>query len=133
MRKILNDIGLESENLPWEMLANDKRQKLWKKERAEYGFDERDTWSLNYTLALLIYERLKFYRLYAPVEMDAKNAHEYVFLGSEVKLGTAIDRVLSGFEAYIKHDKFGPEYEEIYAEYIQCWALLGVIQPSLWW
>jgi hypothetical protein len=48
------DAGISEDNLPWNWNPDDDRQKVWKEERKIYGFDERDTWSLDYTITLLI-------------------------------------------------------------------------------
>jgi len=42
--------------------TKDHRERLWEQERKEHGFDSRDTWSLDHTLAILfvpIIEKLK--------------------------------------------------------------------------
>lgn len=40
----------------------DKREPLWAKQRKERGFDDRDTWSLDYTLAQWLVPRLKRFK-----------------------------------------------------------------------
>ena len=40
---------------------NDERYKNWKKQKKKYGFDEREICSLDYTIAVFLYTRLKFY------------------------------------------------------------------------
>ena len=57
--KYLTDIGITEDEVPWEWNLNDKRQEQWKKEREEYGFDERETWNLDYMFDLWFYEHLK--------------------------------------------------------------------------
>lgn len=129
-RKYLNDIGIKDKDLPWKLNPGDKRTKEWQDERKVYGFDERDTWTLRYTLTILVYERLKYYREFAPVEMDTAEWNSYTFEGKDIVFGAAIDRILKSFEAFVVDDD---EREEVYKEYQKCWALLGVIMPGLWW
>jgi hypothetical protein len=133
MRKLLNEAGIKDKDLPWKWNPDDKRKKEWSQERKEYGFDERDSWSLKYTLSLLVYERLKYYRLYAPVEMDDPNrAHTFDFEGKEVVFGEAIDRILKFFEGGFS-DIESDWSEEHRKEERACWELLGIIMPGLWW
>lgn len=40
----------------------DKREPLWKKQRKKWGFDERDLWSLDYTIAKFVLPRLERFR-----------------------------------------------------------------------
>lgn len=130
MRKYLNDIGIKDKDLPWNWQNKDERKDDWKQERKEYGFDERDTWSLKYTLTLLIYERLKWFRDKSPVEMDKIGiAHEYEWKGKKYTVGQLIDMVLESFEIDLTHDTWdAPRHPTEDA-----WAILGVIRHSLWW
>ena len=132
--KYLNDLGIEDKDLPWNWNKKDDRHPAWKEERAVYGFDERDSWSMKYTLTLITYERLKYFRDFAPVEMDKVGiAHDYIFGGKELTLGQALDRILSSFANYITQDGTMEWHNKEYREYQRCWSLLGVIMPSLWW
>ena len=63
-RKYLQKLGINIKNTPWgwcEDKKHNQRKKEWKKQRKIYGFDSRETWSLNYTIAILVYERLSMY------------------------------------------------------------------------
>jgi hypothetical protein len=40
-------------------MKNDYRQKRWAKEREKHGFDDTEIWSLDVTLLLFLYPRLK--------------------------------------------------------------------------
>lgn len=136
--KYLNDLGIRNKDLPWNWNKGDKRQQEWRQDRKKYGFDERDTWSLKYALATLVYERLKWYREHAPIEMDQTEdtiglkLNTYQFEGKDIVFGTAIDRILTSFERHLKSDDHESSDDE-YQEYQKCWALLGVIMPGLWW
>lgn len=50
MRKYLDDICVTERPDTWS--RNDERQNRWKEERAIYGFDERETWALDYSFYL---------------------------------------------------------------------------------
>lgn len=133
MRKLLNDLGIKDSSLPWKWNRDDDRNKEWKQVRKEYGFDERDTWSMYYTFTILIYERLKYYRDHAPVDMDHVDdtfgCNLYMFEDKEIIFGAAIDRILASFEKFLTSEH-RDGFDE---EFTRCWALLGVIMPGLWW
>lgn len=131
MRKFLNDVGIKDCDFPWNWNEDDKRQSEWKQKRKEYGFDERDTWSLKYTLTLLTYERLMmFERITKDMIVQEDPLMEYEFEGEKIYQYQAIKRILNSFREYLK-DSDNMSYD--LAEYIKCWALLGVIMPGLWW
>lgn len=131
--KYLSELGIKRKDFPWNWNKNDSRQKKWARERKVYGFDERDTWSLDHTLSLMIYERLRWFRQHSPVEMDAKGvAHSYEYKGEEFTLGEMIDKALSGFKMSITLNKH--EITENNSKKIEeAWAILGIIHCSLWW
>lgn len=65
------------------------RQELFKSQRQTYGFDERETWSLEQTSVLWIYTHLKRYLDWACVELyDEEVCHMYnVKIVSKDQLG----------------------------------------------
>lgn len=55
-------IGLRDDFFFWKKDdADDERAPLWKEQREKYGFDERETWGLNTTIAAFVYPRLKMF------------------------------------------------------------------------
>lgn len=56
------------------------RHEMFMEQRKKYGFDERETWALNYTSILWLYTHLKRYRKWGGiVEMDDSEwAHNYI-------------------------------------------------------
>ena len=55
-------IGLTEDSFFWRKDdTDDKRAPLWKEQREKYGFDERETWGLNTTIAAFVYPRLKMF------------------------------------------------------------------------
>ena len=63
--KYLKDLGILEDNTPQGWNKDDSRQERWIKEREIYGFDEKETWSMDFTFKLWLYERLSMYN-----EMD---------------------------------------------------------------
>lgn len=51
-----------SEGYPYYKEVDDPRQKEWDEETEKFGFDSSQTWSLDYTMATLLYERLMMFR-----------------------------------------------------------------------
>lgn len=127
--KYLSNLGIKENQLPWNWCPNDERESDWKKEKKIYGFDSRDTWALNYTLALLIYPRLKMYN---EVNIIDTNFHKFTFKDKEYTYQECIDKVLRGLEIFLtKNDSeiIDEEMEEIQ----DAIKLLGEIWWALWW
>ena len=59
--KYLKDLGILEDNTPQGWNKDDSRQERWCKEREIYGFDEKETWSMDFTFKLWLYERLSMY------------------------------------------------------------------------
>lgn len=68
--RYLNKLGIESDN---DCIFNTERgrcKKRFKKERKKYGFDTRETWSMDFTSATWLYEHLKVYKKVAGEIVD---------------------------------------------------------------
>ena len=59
-RKYLDEIGFVERPDMWGS-DNKKRNADWQKEREKYGFDSRETWSMDVTFVCWLYERLKMF------------------------------------------------------------------------
>ena len=74
--KYLNDLGISSTELcifNTRETDNGKetgREKRFKKQREKYGFDERETWAMDYTLITWLYSHLKWYKNHAPINFE---------------------------------------------------------------
>lgn len=81
----------------------------------------------------MIYERLKCYRDYTPVDMDKIDfSHTYEVDGEKIAYGIIIDRILKGFEMSLKDESYRLDDDKV-EECKKCWKLLGEIYWSLWW
>ena len=70
--KYLNDI-LPKGKSPYDFYYDDEiRNQKWESERQEFGFDERETWNLDFTFFCWLYERLKKYKEVSPVDLNCK-------------------------------------------------------------
>lgn len=98
---------------------NDDRYEDFKKQRLERGFDESETWSLDYTIARFIAPRLRaFLDIYKAVIVDDRN------------MVPVIERALKAFERLAQDTVvFGDECEEIDEALVE----FAKIFRGLWW
>lgn len=52
---------VDIEDTPYGWSKHTGRDKMWEEQRNKYGFDERETWSLDVTFIYWLYERLRMY------------------------------------------------------------------------
>lgn len=76
----LDKLGVE---YPHQWCPGDEREKKWKKERKKYGFDSRETWSLDGTFFMWLYEHLEMFMKCADGVVDL-NFH-VIKIGDEEK------------------------------------------------
>ena len=70
--KYLYDI-LPKGKSPYDFECYDEiRNQKWESERLEFGFDERETWNLDFTFFCWLYERLKKYKEVSSVDLTRK-------------------------------------------------------------
>ena len=91
MHKYLNELGVKDDGIcvpgTTDNDGGSERMNIFEKEREEYGFDSRETWGLEYTAALWLYEHLKMYKEKAG-EIVNLNFHRFNI--SEVKVDPKI-------------------------------------------
>lgn len=127
MRKYLDDICVTERPDTWN--KEDERQTQWKEERDVYGFDERETWALDYSFYLWLYERLKRFIDVCCIDLDY---HKFEYNGNEYTQRQLIDMMLERLEF-----SFKPEYNDLnevqynyVSEIEKIWA---VVLPAMWW
>lgn len=128
--KYLTDIGVKESDTPWGWQPDDKKQEFWKTQRDLYGFDERDTWSLDYPIALFIYPRLK---MYDEVNIVDTNACKVECGDETLTLQECIDLMLKGFKNFIIHAEEPTLTMEIIKEYEKAIKILSYCIRLLWW
>lgn len=128
-RKYLDDIGVADRPDTW--CPNDDRQPEWDKEQAEYGFDERETWSMEYTFYCWLYERLK---MFLDVNCIDLTFHKFEFEGETLTQQECIDRMLTGCATYFNCEDYRwdatEEEVKIIEDVAKIWAL---VLPAMWW
>lgn len=118
---------------------NDSRKKVWKKERKEYGFDSRETWSMDFTLACWIYEHFKWFLDNAPIDLTLHKLDIEVVVNEnddslktevqKVSQKEAIEYVLRYFEYYFR--QCCTDIEDQY--YICAMRIVTELMPFMWW
>ena len=108
----------------------ESRNKHWKKQRKRYGFDDRETWSLDYTFIIWVYERFNMYKDKAGDIVDL-DYHKFTIDGIEYTQREIIDKILDICEFIMKADVWiTKNYEEKYNELLM---LFGKVIHTMWW
>ena len=125
--------------LPNTLDKTDNRQKLFMKQRKKYRFDERETWSMDYTSLIWLYEHIKMY-----IDIGGKTVDLEYPLSVELKKEFA-DKEFLDFSTqkevleYIcklieKWDKCNDSIENEHWDYAQqAVRLYAIILPAMWW
>ena len=135
-RKYLEEIGIKAEDTPWGYgYEDDEREERWQKEREEIGFDERETWSLDHTMNLLLYERLHRYKELAEKIINL-DFHTFKYNDEELTERQCIERILEGLELELTLDEYDKRRQE--DEYIKekigsIWKIYDLVKYALWW
>ena len=129
--KYLRDLGIKEENTPQGMLPGDLREKKWKQEREEYGFDSRETWGLDTTFKYWLYERLSMYNDLAPRIIDT-SFHKYEYKGETITFQNCIDRMLEGLKIDLTIDEY-ERTEEQKQKVVDIVPIFALCFYSLWW
>jgi len=146
--KYLNDIGIKSNDVcifNTESIDTDKDgQKRFKKQRKKYGFDERETWSMNYTMATWIYSHFKAYKKYASKIVDLTyhkfnipkwNEEENVISDEMIEINQqeAIDIVIKNIKFYLKYNDDLDKGNIAIRKFEYAFRIIGIIAPAMWW
>lgn len=131
-RKYLSDLGLKEANIPqyWGS-TKDTRKEHWKKKRDIYGFDQRETWSLDYSFTIWLYERLSMYN-----EVNCVNTtssfYKIEFEGEILTFQDCIDKMLEGLKLELTTEDYDrTEEQNKKIEYVV--DIFAVCHRLLWW
>lgn len=113
-------------------LIKDSRYERFYAQRRKYGFDERETWALNFTFYAWLYEHLKMYKDVCCVDLTY---HKFEYKGKTLTQEECIDKIIEGCEIYLAFDDCGwGEYTDEQKEKVDdVIALWGIILPAMWW
>lgn len=127
MRKYLDDIGVVERPDTWN--KDDRRQERWRHEVEIYGFDERETWALNLTFYLWLYERLKRFVEVCCINLDF---HKFEYNGAEYTQGQLIDMMIERLEFSFKKE-YNDFDEKQYAYVSEIEKIWAIVLPAMWW
>jgi len=133
--KYLDDIGVtKDKNLWWfddNQYPDDNRIKKWEKEREIYGFDDRETWDLQTTFYLWLYERLMKYVDSASSVVNL-SYHTFEYQGEKYTQIELINIILEKLRFF-----FSPEFEDFNEDHInqarEIGYLWAIVLPAMWW
>ena len=123
----LEDLGIPIEEYRIYTDRLDKRNRRWRKQRRKYGFDDRETWSLDEQFIQWIYTRFKMYKEIAG-EIVNLEYYKFQYIDKEVTQLEAIDIILKACEDYLKTDFL--DRKMISAD---IGKLLIEVMPAMWW
>lgn len=132
-REYIDKLGISYSETPQGWNAADSRQDKWKEARTKYGFDERETWSLYYTMDLFLYERLMMYKEVNCVDLEF---HKFKYKDEILTLKECIDRMIKGLELDLiipEYDKKRMEDKEIMKAIDDVYPIYSLCRRALWW
>lgn len=131
MHKYLDDAGIPENHRPWSWCGEqDPRAETWAKEREIYGFDSRETWSLDTTFYLWLYEHLQMFKDYSKI-VDL-GYHTFKYEGQEYTQEQLIDMMLERIRFCFsdEYDQNDPERYNYVHEIEKIWV---IVLPAMWW
>lgn len=130
-RKYLDEIGVSDRPDTWCENEEDPREERWKIERETYGFDSRETWSLDFSFYLWLYERVKMYRDIA-IDVVDLTFHNFDYENEKYSQLELIDLLLQKLEFRLSSDY--NDFDEAHVkESYKIAEIWGLILPAMWW
>lgn len=132
-RKYIDNLGIKYTETPqgWNADIGDNRLPRWEKERETYGFDERETWDIDYSFYLWLYERLMMYN-----EVNCINTefHKFDFEDEVLTQQQCIDRMIEGCELFLDQNKNNiKSTDEEFKKAGDVPYIFAMCIHSLWW
>lgn len=116
------------EESPYGWSKNTGRDEMWEDQRREYGFDERETWSLDTTFIYWLYERL---RMFNEVNCINTELHTFEINGKKLTQQECIDIMIDKCKDYITHQGVGDNYSyNLKNEILDIWK---ECIHAMWW
>ena len=116
------------EESPYGWSKNTGRDEMWEDQRREYGFDERETWSLDATFFYWLYERL---RMFNEVNCINTEFHTFEINGKKLTQQECIDIMIAKCKDYITHQGVDDNYSyNLKNEILDIWK---ECIHAMWW
>lgn len=103
-------------------------RKRLERQRKIYGFDERETWNLDYHILELLYERLRMYKDTASDIIDM-TYRTYEYKGKEYNQEQILNKLIKLSETVLSDD----HGFEILPEENEFWELWSKFHNLFWW
>ena len=128
-RKYLDQANIPNESRPDKWGKGTVRDKKWKKQRDKYGFDERDTYSMDTTFYCWLLEHLMMYNEVNNLDLD-KCLIKYN--EQELTLQECINRMIDGCRIALTNSnyEFDSELKSKVDDVVNIWA---VTIHTIWW
>lgn len=126
--KYISEI-INIENTPYGWCGGeDYRNLKWREQRRIYGFDERETWSLDTTFMYWLYERLMMFKEVNCINLDF---HKFNVNGKEMTQRECIDKMIENCKIYIQNICINDEL--VYNLKNENLEILKECIHSMWW
>lgn len=126
MNKYIEDLGIKFEDTPWGWDNNGERQVKWQEQRDTYGFDERETWGLDFTFGIWLYTRVKMFK-----EVSSKiiklDFNKFIIDDKEYTQLEIIDQILENTKIYLTSS------DDNIDKLIKSAELFAKVLPAMWW
>jgi hypothetical protein len=130
MRKYIDDLGIKYEDTPQGWCPDDPREEKWEEEKEIYGFDSRETWSLDYSFRLWLYERLCMYN---EINIVDTSFHKFEYKGETLTLQNCIDRMIEGLKLDLTIEEYDLKKKEVQNKIDDVFPIFALCCPFLWW
>ena len=111
---------IDLEKTPYGWSENTGRDSKWREQRRIYGFDERETWSLDATFFYWLYERVKMYNEVNIVDTES-DFNKIRFKDKEFTLQNCIDFLLEKCKIIILNQGMSDSIIELEKEVLDLW------------
>ena len=128
-RKYLDQANIPNESRPDKWWGNASHKKKWKKQREKYGFDQRETYSMDTTFYCWLLEHLMMYKDVNDVNLDECQIQ---YNDQELTLSECIDRMIEGCRIALTNREYG-YYSDLKAKVDDVIKIWAVTIHAIWW
>ena len=128
--KYLEDLGIPLVKIGTNF-RDDNDDEQWKKERELYGFDSRETWSLDKIFVEWLYSHLMMFVKDCDEVIDL-DYYKFEFEGREYSQREAIDYILQACKNYLIWENLEEEEQRV-KDLQSAVRLFAEILPAMWW
>jgi hypothetical protein len=132
--EFLESIGLEPHEYGVNFTLKECANPLWEEQRSKYGFDVRETWSMDTISVEWLYSHLKMYYEAARDIVDL-SWHKYDINGETLTQEQVITLILEYCEEYLlaKHAQDDDTIEKAQHDVKKAFKLYAEILLDTWW